>query len=45
MENLYCMDKLDDMDGTPHTNVKLITWNHIHHMDEMGTFGWKWWIW
>jgi hypothetical protein len=24
MENLYCMDKLDDMDGTPHTNEKLI---------------------
>jgi hypothetical protein len=25
MENLYCMDKLDDMDGAPHTNEKLIT--------------------
>jgi hypothetical protein len=36
MENLYCMDKLDDMDRTPYTNEKLITWNH---MDEMRTFG------
>jgi hypothetical protein len=25
MKNLYCMDKLDDMDGTLHTNEKLIT--------------------
>jgi hypothetical protein len=25
IENLYCVDKLDDVDGTPHTNEKLIT--------------------
>jgi hypothetical protein len=39
MKNLYHMGKLDDMDGNHHTNEKLITLNHIHHMDEMGTFG------
>jgi hypothetical protein len=32
------------MDGTHHTSEKLITLSHIHHMDEMETFGWKWWI-
>jgi hypothetical protein len=40
------VDKLDDVDGTPHTNEKLITWMKWEHLDENDEFHKTWhWMW